>query len=133
MKKEKRLPDYVDTSRKLSGKKLDEELKYRRKIKDQRISKRIGIREMAKTLGICPTKVLSWEYGYDCCDHKEYKDQVGGFPIPKLLFKVCKRCGMVKENTAEKVGENNLERAYKVCKESMEKIVKKEKEELEKK
>jgi len=102
---------------KLYGKELDDELARRRQARDERIGNRISFRDAAKAKGIKPSEFLALEYGYDVCPHEEWKDSVGGFPVPLLIFKVCKKCGKVDENTAEKVNDTNMERVYNVYRE----------------
>lgn len=123
------LPDYKEINIKLEGKNLDKELAYRRHIKELRRSQRITIRQRAKELGIDATEVLAWEDGYSCCPHEEYEDMLGGVPMPKLIFKQCKKCGKVDENSMEKVSETNLEKTYEI----MQRIMVKGKEDLDKK
>jgi len=118
---------------KLYGKELDDELAKRHQAREERRSQRLTIRNAAKLRGINAVDLLAWERGEDLCPHEEYEDQVGGFPIPKIIFKVCKKCGKIDENASEKVVENNLERAYQVFKRNASEFVKKEKEDLEKK
>ena len=102
---------------KLYGKELDEEMAKRKLEKDSRMAQKISLRDWAKQKNISITDLLDREYGCDICPHEEYKDQVGGFPIPKLLFKICKKCGHVNPKTTEKVNDANLDRVYSVYKE----------------
>lgn len=101
---------------KLYGKKLNAELAKRKKSKEERRAQGLSIRIAAKQRGISVTELLAFEYGYDCCPHKEWKDQVVGFPMPKLIFKACKKCGKPDEATMEKVADKNMDRVYSVYK-----------------
>jgi hypothetical protein len=103
----------------LYGKELDDELIKRKQAKNERIAQRISLRDEARRKNISVTELLDYEYGCNACPHEEYKDQVGGFPIPQLVFKVCKKCGKVNPKTTEKVNDTNLDRVYDVLKECM--------------
>jgi hypothetical protein len=101
---------------KLYGKELDDELAKRKQSRQERIGNRITIHKAAKLKGIKPTELLAYEGGHDVCPHLEYEDMTAGFPFPKVIFKRCKKCGEVDENTTEKLSEDNMERAYEVYK-----------------
>jgi len=122
----KRLPDYVASTVKLSGKELDDEIVYRRSVKEQRIAQRIGTHKKAKELGIKPTEVLAYEYGYDICPHDSYKKHLLGFPVPKAIFEQCEKCGIPKENSLEKITDKNIEESYRIFKEIREEEMAKE-------
>jgi len=96
----KRLPDYVKSKKVLTGKKLDDELKYREKVIELRRSKRISVHKKAKELGISVSDVLDYEYGYDICPHKKYKKIIAGVHPPFFIVKRCEKCGKIE--TAEK-------------------------------
>jgi len=103
---------YVKSDVKLKGESLDNELKSRARAKADRIAQRMSTHMVAKKYGIKATEVLAWEYGYDVCPHNEFEDSIAGVPFPLLIFKRCKKCGMVAEKTAEKIGDSNMKRAY---------------------
>lgn len=113
------LPDYVASTIKLSGKKLDKELKYRKTVKENRITQRKGFRQIAKELGIKPTEVLAYEYGYDCCGHSKTKKNILGFPLPKAIYEHCVKCGMPIEGSLEKVNDENIKETYRIFKKIM--------------
>lgn len=113
---------------KLHGKELDDELAKRKQEQDDRRARRISIREAAKIKNLSPSEYLAWEYGYDICPHEKYEDMLGGVPIPKFIFKRCKKCGKVDEKSMEKVTDK-IEKAHKI----MQKIMSKGKEDLSKK
>ena len=115
---------------KLYGKELDDELAKRKQAKEERLAQRLTIHKAAKAKGIKPTELLAYEGGHDCCPHLEYEDMTGGFPFPKVIFKRCKKCGKVNENTMEKLSDDNMERAYKVYERIYKKDEKKENETL---
>ena len=101
---------------KLYGKELDNELAKRKKAKDARIAERITCHNAARSKGIDVAELLSYEYGYDCCPHEEWEDS-SDFHF-RVIFRVCKKCGMVKQDSAEKVKDNSsMERAFGVYKE----------------
>ena len=114
---------------KLYGKELDAELAKRKQEQEDRRSQRISIREAAKIKNLRPSEYLAWAYGYDICPHEKYEDMLGGVPMPKLIFKQCKKCGKVDEKSMEKVTDKNLKKTYKI----MQKIMSKGKEDLSKK
>lgn len=107
---------------KLYGKELDAELAKRKQEQEVRRSKRISIRDAAKIKNLRPSEYLAWIYGYDICPHEKYEDMLGGVPIPKFIFKRCKKCGKIDEKSMEKVTDK-IEKAYKI----MQKIMSKEK------
>jgi len=109
---------------KLYGKDLDRELAKRKESKEERRKQRLTVHKAAKLKGVKPTDILAYEYGYDVCPHEEYRDEVAGFPMPKLIFKVCKKCGKVDETTIERVSEENEERVFKVIQEVAKKFQK---------
>ena len=102
--------------KKLHGKDLDNQLAIRAKAKEDRRKKKMTIREAAKANNMKASEYLEWEYGYDICPHKKWEDNLGGFPFPKVIFKQCKKCGMVNEKSMEKVMEKNLKRTYRTFK-----------------
>lgn len=101
---------------KLNGKVLDAELAIRKQAKEERRNKRLTLREAAKQKGISVTDMIAYENGQDVCPHKKWEDQAVGFPLPKLIFKVCKKCGKINEATTEKVCDKNLKRVYNIYK-----------------
>ena len=101
----------------LYGKELDAELEKRKAEKEERRKQRITLRNAARQKGVDVSELLAYENGYDVCPHEEWKDSVGGFPIPKLIFKTCKKCGKINEKIVEKVNDSNLKRVYNVYKE----------------
>ena len=107
----------VDTKNnmKLFGKELDDELAKRKKLKDARIAERITSHNAARSKGMDILEFMTWENGYDCCSHEEWKD-TSDFHF-KFIFKVCKKCGMVKQDSTERVEDDNMERAFGVYKE----------------
>ena len=113
---------------KLYGKELDNELAKRKKVKDARIAERITCLNAARSKGIDVAELLAYESGYDCCPHIEWKDS-SDFHF-RFIFKVCKKCGMVKNDSTEKVEDGNMERAFEVYKEVSSKIVEKDKSDL---
>lgn len=99
---------------KLYGKELDDELARREKSRQDRIAQRVTLREAAKKYGISCTEILAYEAGHDVCPHEEWEDNAGGFPIPKILFKQCKKCGKIDSDSTEKVDESNFNRVYEI-------------------
>ena len=101
---------------KLYGKELDDEIAKRKLVREERLNKRLTLRNAAKERNISASELVAYESGHDICDHEEWEDQAGGFPMPKLIFKVCKKCGKVDETTTEKVSDANMERVYEIYK-----------------
>jgi hypothetical protein len=114
---------------KLYGKELDDELAKRRQTREERRKQRLTAREWASKNGTRAINVLEWESGYDICPHEEYEDMLIGVPMPKFIFKQCKKCGKVEEDSMEKVSETNLEKTYEI----MQRIMAKGKEDLDRK
>ena len=100
---------------KLYGKELDDELARRNQSKEDRRSRRLTLRAAATERGIDISDLIAYERGFDVCPHEMYIDQVGGFPIPKFILRVCAKCGMPDNDSMEKVGEGNWERVREVC------------------
>ena len=104
---------------KLHGKELDAELAKRKQEQEDRRSQRISIREAAKIKNLRPSEYLDWEQGHNICPHEKYEDMLGGVPIPKLIFKKCKKCGKIDEKSMEKVTDKNLKKTYKIMQKIM--------------
>ncbi len=101
---------------KLYGKELDDELAKREQARQERTAQRLTLRKAAKVKGVKATDIVAYEGGWDICPHLEYEDMTAGFPFPKVIFKRCKKCGKVDENTMEKLSDDNMNRAYEVYK-----------------
>ena len=111
---------------KLYGKELDDELEKRKKVREERMSRRSTLRNEARSRGIDPSEIIAYEKGEDICPHEEWHDIVGGFPIPKFILKACKKCGKIDNDSMEKVSNKNMERVYKAYNEMAENIAKEE-------
>ena len=107
---------------KLYGKELDDELAKRRQDQDIRRAQKLTIRKAAEQRGISPSNLIAYERGDDICPHEEWTDQVGGFPTPLFISKVCTKCGKLLEDSMERVGDKNRDRVAAVFKMSMEKL-----------
>jgi len=99
---------------------LDAALAYRNEVKERRRSQRIGVHAKAKELGIKPTEVLAYEYGYDLCKHTNAEKQLLGFPKPLAIFQRCVKCGMPIEGTTEKITDKNIKESYRIFKKNRE-------------
>jgi len=106
--------DYIEISKKLYGKELEDELTYRRQVRKLRITQRIGVEKRARQCNITGTDVLAWEYGYACCPHEEWEDS-SDFHF-RFVFQTCKKCRMVKNESMEKVNDSNVDRAFEIYK-----------------
>ena len=100
---------------KLYGKELDDELARRNQAKEERRAQRLTLRAAALARGVDPSEITAYENGRDVCPHEKWIDQVGGFPIPKFILRICAKCGMPDNDSMEKVGEGNWERVREVC------------------
>lgn len=107
---------YVKSGVRLKGEALDKELKKRLRAAKERIAQRLSFGAMADKLGIYAEDVLAWEYGYDICPHKKWEDLVFGIPTPEGILKRCKKCGMVKKGSVERINKSNMKRAYEAYK-----------------
>ena len=96
---------------KLYGKELDKELAFRRQSKEARRGQRLTIHEAAKKRDMKPSELLAYEAGYDVCPHEKWEDSLGGIPA-KFIFKQCKKCHKVDENSMSKIKEDNIDRAW---------------------
>lgn len=79
---------------KLYGDLLDQELSKRRRIREERMSKRITAQLAARQKGIDVLELMDYECGYDICPHDEYEDVIEGY-VRKIIVKRCKKCGRV--------------------------------------
>jgi len=79
---------------KLYGDLLDQELSKRRRIREERMSKRITAQLAARQKGIDVLELMDYECGYDICPHDEYEDVIEG-TVRKIIVKRCKKCGRV--------------------------------------
>ena len=107
---------------KLYGKELDDELARRKQAKEERRSQRLTLRAAALARGLDPSEIVAYENGEDVCPHEKYIDQIGGFPVPVFIMKICEKCHKMLEGSMEKASEGNWERVREVCKRSMEKL-----------
>lgn len=80
---------------KLYGKELNDELAKRAQAKEERRAQGLTLRAAALARGVDPSEIISYENGQDICHHKKWIDQVGGFPIPKFVLKVCAKCNKI--------------------------------------
>lgn len=105
---------------KLYGKELEKELAARNEAKEKRRLNRITLREAAKAndMGLTTNEYIAWESGQDVCPHEEYEDMSAGVPIPKMIFKMCKKCHEVQEGSLEKVTEEHAERLHNIHKQN---------------
>ena len=99
---------------KLYGKELDDELAKRKQAREERRSQKLKLRDAAKAQGIDASELAAFENGYDLCPHLEFEDSTD-FHF-KFMFMVCKKCGMTKPESMEKVTDANINRAYDVFK-----------------
>ena len=99
---------------KLHGKALDIELAKRKSARDERRDQRLTLRDAAKQRNIKVTELLAYESGQDVCPHEKWEDMLGGVPIPKLIFRRCKKCGKIDKKSVEKVTDKNLKKTYKI-------------------
>jgi len=114
--------------KKLYGKELDDELAKRKQFKEERIEKRITLRQAANTHpNMKPSEYIEWEAGHDICPHEEWQDVIGGVPFPKFILKSCKKCGFVDMKSTEKINEKNMERSFKAFKASVRQRLKEDK------
>jgi len=80
---------------KLTGKKLNAELKKRKSIKEERQNQHKTLRVRAKELNMDVIAYSAYENGYDIYPHKKYKKILGGIP-PNFVIEICDKCGCVK-------------------------------------
>jgi GNAT superfamily N-acetyltransferase len=100
---------------KLYGKELDDELAKRKQAKENRILLRMTMKDYAEKKGISVIDLLAYERGENICSHEEYTD-VADFHM-RFVFKICKKCGKIIEESIERLEESNLDRIYNVYKE----------------